>query len=538
MKRILAGIAAGVLFAAAFAVGAARAETTLRVGEADHGDIDPHQGTLFADSILTFNIYDTLVFPSMDGKSTEMKPHLAEKIESDASGLNYTVTLRPNVKFHSGNVMTAEDVVFSMERMIAINKGYSYLFTATVKSTVAKDPRTVVFTLKEPNASFYASLVRFGIVDKKTVLANKRPGNHGDNGDYGVDWVLKNGAGTGAYQVISHSRTERTELRKFKDYFLGVSPKAPDVVRFSYSQPDLVVLTLFRQGEMDLVRPLIQPETKMELLKVKGVTLVPESGVQQFFLKMNNTKKPVDDVHCRKALALSIDYETRHALENVGDLKGAKPAKGPLLETHPGFDPNWAPYAKRDMAAAKAELAQCKYKPGDHRLQIVWMATNRKTERLALMMQQNWEELGFKADIESRIWAHFTEQVAKPDSAPMIVPVYVSTPIPDPDSYLYQTYHSSRHGQWLSAEYFKDAEVDAMLDKGRTMPGGAERIELYKKVATRIRDLQPAIFGFQQVNLVPKRDTFMWPNLEKPNMNTGIQGGNHLFRLMEMKTPG
>ena len=535
MKRFLAGVAAGVLFAAAFAVGAAQAETTLRVGEADHGDIDPHQGSLFADSILSFNIYDTLVFPSMDGKSTEMKPFLAESITADVTGTVYTVKLRPNVKFHSGNVMTAEDVAFSMDRMLAINKGYSFLFAGWVKSSVAKDPQTVVFTLTNPYAAFYPSLVRLGIVDKKTVLANKRPGPNAEFGDYGADWLLKNGAGTGAYSVVSHARTERTELRKFKDHFLGVKPKAPDVVRFSYSQPDLVVLTLFRQGEMDLVRPLIQPETKLELLKIKGVTLAQESGVQQFFLKMNNTKAPVDDVHCRKALALSIDYETLHGLENVGELKGAKPAQGPLLETHPGFDPNWAPYAKRDMAAAKAELAKCKYKAGDHRLQIVWMSSNRKTERIALMMQQNWEELGFKADIEVRIWAHFTEQVAKPDSAPMIVPVYISTPVPDPDSYLYQTYHSSRHGQWAAAEYFKDAEVDSMLEKGRTMPGGAERTALYKKAAPRIRDLQPAIFGFQQVNLVPKRDTFMWPNLEKPNMNTGIQGGNHLFRLMEMK---
>ena len=77
-----------------------------------------------------------------------------------------------------------------------------------------------------------------------------------------------------------------------------------------------------------------------------------------------------------------------------------------------------------------------------------------------------------------------------------------------------------------------------MLDKGRSMPIGPERNELYKKINQRIVELQPVIFAFQLVNLYPKRDTFFWPNLEKPNMNTGLQGGNHLFRLMEMKSPG
>ena len=64
---------------------------------------------------------------------------------------------------------------------------------------------------------------------------------------------------------------------------------------------------------MDLVRPLIQPETKKELLKIKGVTLAPEPGVNQQFFWLNNTKAPLDDVHCRRALAYAVDYEAVHA---------------------------------------------------------------------------------------------------------------------------------------------------------------------------------------------------------------------------------
>jgi len=51
----------------------------------------------------------------------------------------------------------------------------------------------------------------------------------------------------------------------------------------------------------------------------------------------------------------------------------------------------------------------------------------------------------------------------------------------------------------------------------------------------RLEDLKATYTGFELINTYPKRDTFVWPNLEKPNMNTGLMGGNHIFRLMEMK---
>ncbi len=399
----------------------------LRIGEANHGDIDPHQGALFADAILYYNIYDMLVFPSLDGKTTEIRPHLAESIDIDPTGTVYTIKLRANVKFHSGNTMTADDVVFSMNRMLTIQKGFSFLFTGVVKSAEAKGPLTAVITLNEPSGAFYASLVRLGIVDSKTVMAHKQAGDFGEFGDYGGGWLLKNSAGTGAYEVVSHERTERPVLRKFKDYFLGHHPKAPDVVHFTYGNNELAVLTLFKQGQMDVVRPLIQPETKKELLKIKGVTLAAEPGVNQFYFWLNNTKAPLDDVHCRRALAYVVDYEGVHAQEQIKPgLTGAKPSHGPLLETLPGFDPKMPPFAKRDLAKAKAELALCKYNSADHRIDIIWMAGNRKTERMALLLQVNWKELGFESDISNLVWAHYVTRLAKPETAPMVSPVYVS----------------------------------------------------------------------------------------------------------------
>jgi peptide/nickel transport system substrate-binding protein len=532
MKRLT------MLAAAAFLVAgvSAQAETTLRIGEGSIGRLDPHEATLVADSILMYNVYDTLVFPSLDGKSTEMKPLLAESIEIDESGTVFTVKLRPNVKFHSGNTLSSEDVKFSMERMIALNTGFSYLFDGWVDTVETPDPLTAVIKLTNPFGTFYPSLARLSIMDSKAVKANFADGDFGEMGDWGTGWTRTNSAGTGAYRPLYHNTQERSELVKFDDYFLGIPDKAPDVVRLAYGQTDPTVIALFERGEMDIARSFIASETKKQLLSVKGVTMASEPGIAVYFMKPNTTKPPFDDVNCRKGFAYALDYEAMMLQEHVTDkIRGAIPAKAPMPSSHPGFDPSM-PIIKQDMAKAKEFMAKCKYKPGSHKIQITWISTVAKEERFALIAQVNWKELGWESEVEPIIWAHWTQKVrGGAETAPMIGQVYTFARIPDADAYLYNIFHSSRHGQYSASEFFADDQVDAMLDEARTMPPSSERDAIYAKVLRRVQDLQATFTGFEMINTYPRTDRFFWPNMEKPNMNTGLMGGNHIFRLMEMK---
>ena len=529
MKRVFFILAALVTVLSA----PLRAETVLRIDEVAVGELDPMKAKDVADSILLYNVYDTLVFPALDGSGSGIKPHLAEKIDID--GTTYTITLRDGVKFHSGNVLDADDVVFSFNRMTALGQGFSYLFKGWVKDVVAKDKRTAVVTLTRPYAPFYSALLRLGIMDKDDVLAHKEAGDFGEFGDYGQAYVHSNGAGTGAYSVESHNPQQLTVMRKFKDYFLGHAAKAPDVARQRYSLKDPTILTLMSRGEQDIANQWIGPETMRSLVELKDVTMLKEPGIAQYFIKLNTTKPPLDDVHCRRALSYALDFESIYSQRRITDeFVGAKPAKGPLLETMMGYDPTMPDFA-RDMTKAKAELAQCKYQPGDHKIEITWIAEVSWEERMALLMQQNWGELGFKSDVVRVPWVLFTERVTKPETTPHIGQLNFNARTPDPDAYLYNVYHSSTHGQYAAMEYFKDDEVDRLLDLGRTTTDQAKRKEIYQQVIHRIVDLRPSIYGFQMVNLYPKRDVVMVPTLEKPNMNTGLMGGNLIFRLMEMK---
>ena len=167
-------------------------------------------------------------------------PHLAESWEG--SGKTFTFKLRPDVKFQSGNPLSAEDVVFSVDRMKALGKGLSYLF-ANVDSAEALDDYTVQFNLKEPNAPFVASLVRLPIVDKQTVMANLGDGE-GDMKDWAQAYLSANAAGTGAYTVKSHNPQEETVMEKNDGYFLDIANAAPDTVRLRYGLEPATVRTL------------------------------------------------------------------------------------------------------------------------------------------------------------------------------------------------------------------------------------------------------------------------------------------------------
>ena len=126
----------------------------------------------------------------------------------------------------------------------------------------------------------------------------------------------------------------------------------------------------------------------------------------------------------------------------------------------------------RDLDKAKDYLAKCKYKPDDFTLELSWVGEVPLEERFALLMQANFAEIGIKSEVKKIPWALFSEQATKPENTPNISQVFVNTVTGDPDTLIYGMYHSSAAGTWQSPEYLKDAKVDELLDKGRTVAVG------------------------------------------------------------------
>ena len=142
---------------------------------------DPAKGSDEASTAALVNLYDTLVFPTATGG---LQPDLATSWTASSDGLTYTFNLRQGVTFHNGDPLNASAVVFSMNRLIAIGQGFSYLFSPYIVSTNATGPYTVVFHLTKTFGPFLSALVRLYVLDPKQVMANIASGPYGSLGDY------------------------------------------------------------------------------------------------------------------------------------------------------------------------------------------------------------------------------------------------------------------------------------------------------------------------------------------------------------------
>ena len=507
------------------------AERVLRLDEAPIGEIDPSKATDYNDTVLMTNIYDTLVFPKAGGPGVE--PLLATEWTTD--GKTYTFKLRDGVKFHSGNPLTADDVVFSLNRMVAMGQGFSNLFAGRVEKVEAVDPLTVKFTLTEPYAPFLAALVRLPIVDQKTVMAHKVDGKYGAFGDYAEGWMDTHDAGSGAYSVESQAPQTETVMVKFPGYFLPFAAEAPDKVRYRYGLEAPTVRALMSRGEHEISDLWLPPEVIRALGAEKGMKLLTEAGgATGEYIKLNTARPPLDDVHCRRALTYAFDYATTLKILKINDEKAQGiPMRGPLPSGLLGYDKSLPEY-KQDLAKAKEELAQCKYDPKTNPLEIAWIAEVPARERIALLMQATFSQLGFPVKVMKQPWALVSDEVTKPDTAPHAVEIAVAAVTPDPDSLLYNMYSSKVPPTWMSAEHLKDAKVDALLEAGRNEPDQAKREAIYKELNATLRDLAPAINAYEFTGVYVVRDAVDVPKLEDKSKQT-LDNFNLIFREMSVK---
>jgi peptide/nickel transport system substrate-binding protein len=526
LKMLAASLAAATAMTTLFA-GLASAGGILRFDEAPPGELDPAKASDYNASVLMFNVYDTLVLSRQGGVG--VAPHLAKSWESD--GKTFTFKLRDDVKFQSGDPLTSEDVVFSLDRMKAIGKGLSYLF-ANVEKAEALDAGTVKFTLKGPYSPFLASLLRLPIVDKKQVLANLGPGD-GAMKDWGQAYLGAHGAGSGAYKVVSHNPEAETVMVKNADYFLGIPAKAPDEVHDRYGLEAATVRMQVPQGEDDITSQWLPPEV-LKSLAAGGAKLVTEAGSSGFYIKMNTAKPPFDDINCRLAATSAFDYDAAIKMVAVTDkVAQASPSTGPLPVGMLGALPASNAF-HRDLAAAKKYLAQCKYKPEDFTLELSWIGEVPIEERYALLMQSNFADIGLKSEIRKVPWALFTDQVTKPENTPNISQVFVNAVTGDPDTLVYGMYNSSAAGTWQSPEYLKDAKVDELLDKGRVAATDEERAAVYAELGKRLHELAPTIFAYDQIAVFAESKRVSVPALSDPTKAFTLNGMGFTLRLMEM----
>lgn len=530
-RQLLAGTAsAGITFGVGptMPFAAAADKRTLRLADGNIGQADPHKPVDFPGSILMFNLYDFLVRPAPGG---EIEPSVAESWEISEDGKVYAFTIRDGIKFHDGSPLTAEDVVFSANRMITMKRGFSFLLAAVEKAE--QDGNKVIFRLREPFSPFLAALVRLAIVNKKLVTANLKDGEFGEFGDYGEAFLSSNDAGSGPYKIARHDSQNETVMEINPDYFAGFAPNPPEVVRSKFGVEAVTVRQLMPRGEIDLTRLPLPPEIVAALSQSDGISIGQDRKPTIFHFKMNTQKAPLDDVNVRKAIALAFDYDQLYALLDVAGQQQGTPIRGPIPADVMGYDPG-VPLIKRDIEAAKAALAESKYADQPLELNLVWFKSVALQEKFALLLQANLAELGMKVNITSAPWPQIVEMATSPEATPHLACVATSLSTMDVDSMLWAEYHSSAAGTYLSMHWLQKPEIDAALEKGRQTTDPAARHELYKELARVIADEYPSVFLYQAIDLVAFRENLHVPGFEDPKQSIPIMAGNYRYDRMTM----
>jgi peptide/nickel transport system substrate-binding protein len=495
--RRLGGAAALAALIALAPQAIAAAPGVLVSGDNLPANVDPHQVFDVPMQLYSLNVYDNLY--RYQGNPPKLEPWLAQSHIVSPDGLTWEFKLRSGAKFHDGSEITAEDVVYSFKRVLAIGKAPSGAFKPVLKpdNITAVDKSTVKFVLDRAYAPFLAAIPIVAIVNPKLTKANEK------NNDWGAAWLASNEAGSGAYifDPATYRPLERADLKRNDGHFLGWAdnPKAPKEIQILPTRETSTRVLALLKGSVDLTDSYLPTDQVERIEKSKGVHIEKNTSMRIFILRMNNKKPPFDNVNARKCFAHAFNYDG--FIKDI--LKGyAERNPAPLPNNLWGYPKGIAGY-NYDLKQAKAfcDKAKAEGAPIDRAIQIHIQSQLEQTNQAAQLFQSDLAQIGVNLKIISDTWANLTSNTSKPESTPDLWIHWVSTYFVDPENWVGQMYDSQFHGTWKASAWYKNDKVDELLRKARVTVAQAERQPLYEEATRLIVADSPDIWVYNTVEI-------------------------------------
>jgi peptide/nickel transport system substrate-binding protein len=427
------------------------------------------------------------------GNPPEAIPAIAASWETSADGLEYTFTLNPEAKFHSGNAVTADDVVYSFQRALRLAKGNSWMIRdiVTEDGVTAVDAGTVKFTLAVPFAPFLQVLPWIFIAEKAVIEANL--GN-----DDGQAYLLTNTAGSGPFTVARFQPGTLYHLARAENAWQAGLGNLAGVI-WQIVHETATQRLMLQRGEAQIAVDLTSED--MDSLKdAPSVVRVLEPEYRTFSIKMNTAYGACADINMRKAISYATNYQAIIDAAGYADLM-----TGPLPNGILGHNPDLSVY-RMDLDKAKEHLAMTDTPEGGIKLRMVHVSGLEQQRRWALILLDSLKALNIELEIMPLNWPDMVAACQSPETFPDLFPVYQTANYGDPDNIAYAAYHSSRNGGWQNAVY-KNPEVDSLIAAGRAEVDPAKRVEIYHKFQEMVVADAPDIFGVLENRRLAMRDT-------------------------------
>jgi peptide/nickel transport system substrate-binding protein len=434
-----------------------------------------------------------LVFDSLYHRDNNMKivPWLATSYENPDE-LTWRFHLRQGVKFHNGNDFKANDVKFTLGRLVEDDSQFST--RNFVDKVEVVDDYTVDIVTKEPYAAFMTRVVLWHMTDEEYF------------NEVGAEGFASKPIGTGPFKFVEWVKDEQMVFEANRDYW-GGSPKIKTVI-FKPIPENATRIAALETGDVDLITDV--PPDYVDQTP-EGVEIVTVPGTRAFYLGLNVNMEPFDDVRVRQAMNYAVDVEA--IIESV--LNGlARPIDNPLLPEAFGYIPT--PVYSYDPEKAKSLLAEAGYPDGFE----MELDTQPPLKEIAEALAGQLSAVGIQAKVNimerAALYAKY-----EPGFSQTFLTSWGNSEA-DADGMLSKQFYSDRYrcnllgpegetgygNTELGCYYtgYANAEVDEYVEAGARDVDPEKRKEYYAKALKIIVEETPWLFLYNPSEVYAKRD--------------------------------
>ena len=358
--------------------------------------LDPAAATGNDIAFINANLYDTLI--ELDPENpTIILPSIASEWDVADDNMSLRFTLREDINFHSGNPLTAEDVVWTLERVLNLNLALATTWKAlgftqeNVSSLISApssheveikfprelDPKLVMYTLATSPSAF--------IIDKQRVL------EHEQQGDLGNQWLTTNAAGSGAFSLQQWIPQDRIIMTKNERYW-GEMPAIERIVMRNLKESQTMRLMIER-GDIDVAIGMSVPDIR-SLEEAEGVDIQTTQRGTLYYVAVSMQNDILANKDVRRAIRGTINYDgINDSIMPFYGIFHQRPVKLGLPATLP------EPMYSLSTEEARALLASAGYENG---FTTTIRALNESPFiNVAINLQNSLERIGINAEIIS-----------------------------------------------------------------------------------------------------------------------------------------
>jgi peptide/nickel transport system substrate-binding protein len=495
IRKLIAG---AIVFVVCLGLGSAPAadaagrQDVLVIGMAtsDIISLDPAKAFEFSGVGIDAQIYDRLLdFPA--GKYDKPELSLAKSYDVSPDGTTWTFHLHEDVKFHSGNPLTADDVVYSFQRVVTLNDQPAFILTQfgiTPDAVKAVDKYTVQVTLDKKYAGgiFFACLAAgvSSIVDSQVVKQHVQKTDKYPNGDMGLTWLARNSAGSGPFILRKWEKGDRVILEANPDHF-KYPPKVKRVVIKEINEATSRRLQV-EKGDIDIAWEMYPDQIK-ELKKNPDLRIESSPATIIYYVGMNVTMGPLADNRVRSAIRHAVDYSG--IIDNIMG-GAARPTNSFIPQGFAGYEN--VVYYREDLEKARQLLKEAGFPDGfdismDH-------GDQSPNPEIAQALQNSLARVGIRVKlnklISAQLWPKYRAQKHE-----LILarwgPDYVD---PHTNAQPFADY-KAKQLCWRNA-YYND-ETSALIQQAGQEMDDAKRIALYRQANKIIQTEGPYVMLYQ-----------------------------------------